>query len=80
MTTGNSVMQPYGIIAKLVEDCYMEENVDKKIRILNKINSILPKSCCINIPPLITNDYIDTALYKIEESVRKIIINHQMAN
>ena len=47
----------------------MEENVDKKIRILNKINSILPKSCCIHIPPLITNDYIDTALYKIEETV-----------
>jgi hypothetical protein len=70
MTTGNSTIKYYGIIAKLVEDCYVEENVDKKLRILNKINSIIPKSCCINVPPWITNDYIDTALYKIEENVR----------
>ena len=69
MTTGNSTIQDYGIIAKLVEDCYVEENVNKKLRILNKINSIIPKSCCINVPSLITNDYIDTALYRIEENV-----------
>lgn len=71
MITGNSI-QDYGIITKLVEDCYSEENVDKKLRILNKINSIIPKSCCINVPPWITNDYIDTALYKIEENVRSV--------
>ena len=63
----------YTTIAKLVEDCYEEEDMDKKIQILYKINTLLPKSCRINIPSLITNDYIDTALYKIEENIHGII-------
>jgi hypothetical protein len=63
----------HAIIGKLVEDCYEEEDIDKKIQILYKINSLLPKRCCINIPSLITNDYIDTALYRIEENMKGII-------
>lgn len=58
-------------ITKLVEDCYAEENVDKKIRILNNINAIIPESCRVYVPPLITNDFIDTALYKIEDVLRR---------
>ena len=69
----NITIRHSSIIAKLVEDCYEEEDIDKKIQILYKINSLLPKSCCINIPSLITNDYIDTALYKIEENIHGII-------
>jgi hypothetical protein len=63
--------QYYDTITKLVEDCYAEENVDKKIRILNNINSIIPESCRINVPPLITNDFIDTAVHKIEGVLRR---------
>jgi hypothetical protein len=63
----------YTTIAKLIEDCYEKEDIDKKVQILYKINSLLPKSCRINIPSLITNDYIDTALYKIEENIHDII-------
>ena len=72
LTTSNTATQ-YTIIAKLVEDCYEEEDIDKKVQILYKINSLLPKSCRINIPSLITNDYIDTALYKIEKNIHGII-------
>ena len=72
LTTSNTTTQ-YAIIAKLVEDCYEEEDIDKKVQILYKINSLLPKSCCINIPSLITDDYIDTALYRIEENIHSII-------
>ncbi|MFL6452693.1 MAG: hypothetical protein ACJ71L_01665 [Nitrososphaeraceae archaeon] len=72
MTTSNTTTQ-YTIIAKLVEDCYEEEDIDKKVQILYKINSLLPKTCCINIPSLITDDYIDTALYRIEENIHSII-------
>ena len=72
LTTSNTTTQ-YTIIAKLVEDCYEEEDIDKKVQILYKINSLLPKTCCINIPSLITDDYIDTALYRIEEKVDGII-------
>jgi hypothetical protein len=49
------------------------ESTDKKVQILYKINSLLPKPCCINIPSLITDDYIDTALYRIEENIHSII-------
>ena len=72
MTTINTTTE-YTIIAKLVEDCYEEEDIDKKVQILYKINSLLPKTCCINIPSLITDDYIDTALYRIEENIHSII-------
>jgi hypothetical protein len=69
LTARNS--QYYNTITKLVEDCYTEENVDKKILILNNINSIIPESCRINVPPLITNDFINTALYEIEGDIRR---------
>ena len=66
----------YTTIAKLVEDCYKEEDMDIKVEILYKINSLLTKSCRINIPSLITNDYIDTALYRIEESIHALLRLH----
>jgi hypothetical protein len=69
----NITIQHRDIIAKLVEDCYEEEDIDKKVQILYKINSLLPKPCCINIPSLITDDYIDAALYRIEENIHSII-------
>jgi hypothetical protein len=69
----NITIRHSSIIAKLVEDCYEEEDIDKKVQILNKINSLLPKIYCIKIPSLITDDYIDTALYRIEEKIHSII-------
>lgn len=72
LTTSNTTTQ-YTIIAKLVEDCYEEEDIDKRVQILYKINSLLPKTCCINIPSLITDDYIDAALYRIEENIHGIV-------
>jgi hypothetical protein len=57
------------IITKLVEECYNESDIDNKAQILLKINSLLPKMCRINLPSLITDDYIDTALFQIEKSM-----------
>ena len=62
----------HSIIPRLVEDCYNESDIDKKVHILFKINSLLPKSYCIDIPSLITDDYIDTALYQIEKKVHRL--------
>ena len=62
----------YTTIAKLVSDCYKEEDTDKRVQILYKINSILPEAQRIKIPSLIANDYIDIALYKIEENIHSI--------
>ncbi len=57
------------IITKLVEECYNELDVDKKVEILYKINSLLPEPYRIDIPSLITDDYIDSALYRIEKNM-----------
>ena len=64
----------YTTVRELVTDCYEEEeeDVDKKVQILYKINSLLPGPYRINIPSLITNDYIDIALYRIEENIHGI--------
>ena len=59
-------------VRKRVADCYEEEDVDKKVQILYKINSLLPEPYRINIPSLITNDYIDIALYRIEENIHSV--------
>jgi hypothetical protein len=56
-------------ILKMIEECKNELNIDKKIEILYKINSMLPTSEQLKIPSLITNDYVSHALYKIEEKL-----------
>ncbi len=56
------------IIPQLIEDCNNEHNLDKRIEILHHINSTLAKQHQLKIPSLITNAYINTALYRIEET------------
>jgi hypothetical protein len=60
------------VISKLSEECSNEADINKRIQLLYKINSILPKTYQINIPSLITNDYIDTALYIIYQKIETI--------
>jgi hypothetical protein len=55
------------IISQLIEACNNEHNLDKRIEMLYHINSILLKRHQLKIPSLITNAYINTALYRIEE-------------
>jgi hypothetical protein len=57
------------IISRLIEECNNEVDIDRKIQLFYKINSILPKLSQENIPSLITNDYIDTALYRIYQKI-----------
>jgi hypothetical protein len=69
LATTRTIHHGSSIITKLVQDCYNESDIDNKVQILFNINSLLPKTCCINIPSLITDDYIDTALFQIEKSM-----------
>ena len=61
----------HNLVTKLIENCYSESEIDKKVQILYRINSLLPAVLRINIPSLITDDYIDTILYGIEENLRR---------
>jgi len=60
--------QRQNIITQLTEECNEEYNIDKRMEILYHINSILAKQHQLKIPSLVTNAYIDTALYRIEET------------
>jgi hypothetical protein len=57
------------VILQMIDECKNERDVDSRTEILHRINAMLPKSIQIRIPSLITNDYISTALYRIEESL-----------
>lgn len=58
------------IISKLTEECSNEPDINKKTYLFYKINSVLPKPYRVNIPSLITDDYIDTALYRIYQNIQ----------
>ena len=67
----NSLTYLRNTISKLTEQCNYEPDINKKIRLLYRINSILPKPYQLNIPSLVTDDYIDTALYRIYQNTGK---------
>jgi hypothetical protein len=57
-------------LQQLVHDCYEQKDMNMKIEILYKINSMLPESLHMKkIPSLLTHDYIDNLLYKIEPNL-----------
>ena len=49
--------------------CRYQSDVDKQIRILHTINSALPKSLRLQMPSLLTNDYVSRALDIIEDRI-----------
>ena len=55
-------------ILSLIQKCrYDEEDVDIQAELLRQINGALPKSLRIQLPSLITNDYVAKALDIIED-------------
>jgi hypothetical protein len=59
------------VVSKLAQKCDYESDIDRKISIFYKINSLLPKKFQLNIPSLLTDDYIDTALFRIYQNMRE---------
>jgi hypothetical protein len=57
------------VISELTEECDHKQDINKEILILYRGNSILPRSYQLSIPTLITDDYIDRALDRIDEKV-----------
>ncbi|MEO9319174.1 MAG: hypothetical protein ABI361_00720 [Nitrososphaera sp.] len=51
----------------MIEEIRRESRIDRKVELLLRLNASLPESMRLEIPSLITNDYINFALYKIEE-------------
>lgn len=56
-------------ITSLIARCRYQNDVDKQIRILHAINSALPKPLRLQMPSMLTNDYVSRALDIIEERI-----------
>jgi hypothetical protein len=72
---------PHKLLSSLVQQCRYEIDVDKQFEILQRINALLPKSIRLRMPSLITDDYIHTALDKIEEYLlgkKRTLINRKL--
>ena len=64
--TARSSSSYHNIISKLLEDCRKESNKDKRIDMLNQINSMLLKSDQLSIPSQIASKHVNLLLHKIE--------------
>jgi hypothetical protein len=64
---------PGATLSKLIEKCNYELDIDKKVQLLHRINSILPSRYKLSIPSLITDDYIDTAIYRVQQKIQNEI-------
>ena len=61
-------------LSKLIEECNNESDIDRKIQLFYNLNSMLPISYQINIPSLLTDDYINIVLYKIHQNLHRFTI------
>jgi hypothetical protein len=59
-------LQNFNTILRYIEKCNREQNIDRKIQLLKFINSVLPNEIQLRIPSLITDDYVESALYNLE--------------
>ena len=52
---------------ELVHSCLETSDIDKRVKILQRINRLLPVESMIKLPAFIANDYIDSTLDLLEE-------------
>ena len=59
------------LLDALIDYCREEKNIDKRVETLRQLNAMLPSSKRLRMPSLFTNDYIQSALDKIEELISR---------
>lgn len=60
----------------MIQLCKEEENMERRVEMLRKINASLPEKQRLIIPSLITVHYIDRALEDLEERILQVLSNH----
>jgi len=69
------------VLSSLIQQCRYEIDIDKQFALLQKINSLLPKTSRLRMPSLITDEYIRTALDIIDEHIfdkKRTLINKKL--
>jgi len=70
------------VLSSLIQQCRYEIDIDKQFALLQKINSLLPKTSRLRMPSLITDEYIRTALDIIDEHIfdkKRTLINKKLS-
>jgi hypothetical protein len=60
-------LQDNAFLIEIMRRCMDTEEVDKRMELLQYLNDLLPTEYKVRLPAFITNDYIDKALYILEE-------------
>jgi hypothetical protein len=63
------IIMIFNQIISLIASCRYQSDIDEQIRMLHAINSALPKSLKLQMPSLLTNDYVSRALDIVEDRV-----------
>lgn len=63
------IIMIFNQITSLISRCRYQSDVDEQIRLLHAINSALPESLRLQMPSLLTNDYVSRALDIVEDRV-----------
>jgi hypothetical protein len=66
-------LQHFDNMLRSIQKCSQEQNIDRQIQILRFINSLLPNEIQLRIPSLITDDYVESALYNLEMACKGLI-------
>jgi len=61
------IIMIFNQITSLIARCRYQSDVDERIRTLHAINSALPTSLRLQMPSLLTNDYVSRALDIVED-------------
>ena len=56
-------------LAKIIAECIESREIDKRIELLEEINAMLSPEARIELPALLTNNYLDKKLYLLEEQL-----------
>lgn len=63
------IVMIFNQITSLISRCRYQSDVDEQIRLLHAINSALPEPLRLQMPSLLTNDYVSRALDIVEDRV-----------
>ncbi|MGE5782164.1 MAG: hypothetical protein ACM31J_04820 [Nitrososphaerales archaeon] len=56
-------------LENIIRICRYEDDVDKKVLLLLRIDNLLPKKNKLKFPSFVTRDYIDLVLNEIEKKM-----------
>jgi hypothetical protein len=58
------------ILNEIIRKCFETNEIDKRAKLIQYLNNILPTELRVQLPSLITNSAINKILYTLEEKVR----------